>query len=128
MSTTLTISDSEKYVSIVVAPTTMYIDDAPFTTLLDTLDAVNQIMPITTVSQSGTTYTVTLKDARAYAVTVVAGSVSTGPGVAAVEPKSEVVSTSYWNKDEVTVLQGLATVINTLLLGYGMTDITVNYS
>jgi hypothetical protein len=122
---TVTLNDAQKTISLNV-PSGMLSDNLTIEQLTTALDAVNVVMPISSVSLSGLSYTLTLKDSRSYQVTVAAGTPSNAPGIAALPPTSQIVSSSYWAASEINVL--LAAAINQLLLNGGMTAMTVTYA
>jgi hypothetical protein len=115
---TLVLNDSQKDISITVA-NNMNVDNAAISQLTSTLDVVNIIMPISTIGLSGSTYTVTLKDARVYAVDV---------NGSATPPSFQFTSPSFWNQMETIALQGLATALNYLILVSNMSALTVIYA
>lgn len=118
MSANLTLSDAEKSITMTVASAACEEDDQNVVALTSALEQVNALMPIASISLSGMTYTVTLKDARTFAVTVQSGT----------PPTSQITSASYWNHNEIDALQVLETAMMTLLMVEGMTALTITYA
>lgn len=116
---TIDLNDPEKSICITVGDPTVESNDPPILALLEALDTFHDALPIATVSMSGSGYTVTLKDARQYAVDIRAGNPAT----------FHLASDDYWAKAEQAFLTLLGGTINSLvLMPNGMTSLEVSYA
>jgi hypothetical protein len=115
--TTLAIDDGQKTIAIVAAAP-LKVNDANVLALLVVLDQVNALCPLASlVFTDGVTYTVTLKDSRAYAVAITLGA----------PPTFQITSASSWNQSEQTLLRALAAAFNALAIGGGVSVLTATY-
>jgi len=115
---TLTVGDDDKTVSITLTDATLGTEDAPFVSLLGSVETVNAMIPMATTTYGTGTCTITMKDARLYVV-----NLNPGPPVTA-----QFVSTSYWKPEEFTVLRTLAEMVFNLVEQHGMTAMTITYA
>ena len=116
----LTTSDSIKSVSITTSRP-LSIEGSDAGSFLEALDLINSTMPVDTVTFSGTSYTVTLKDARSYTVDIHIAGAPPPP------PTFKLTSTSYWSRDEAAVLPVLGQSIAMLFIVDGLTAISVTF-
>jgi hypothetical protein len=114
---TLALNDAQKSIALTVS-VAAETDDPYILGFLTALDTMNATLPIASISLSGATYMVTLKDARTYTVAIQVGS----------PPTFQITSTAYWSKGEETILQILGLALNNLILVDGMTALTVTYN
>jgi len=78
----------------------------------------NFVCPISTIALSGSTYTITLKDARTFAITFDGNT----------PPNFMVGSSSYWSQQEFTLLRAFLLAMLNMTLIAGMTDLEVTYN
>jgi hypothetical protein len=117
VSTTLTLNDAQKSISLtLIAP--LMENDPAIIQLSSALDTANAVVPLASIGMVSTTYTVTTKDARTYMVNVQAGIPFT----------VQLTSAAFWTQTEKVALEGLGAAMNFLILAKGLSAITVTYA
>lgn len=117
MSSPLTYTDVQKTVSITCAAQPK-LTDGPVTALNLAMDAANTLTPIASISLSGATFTITLKDARVYSVSIQAGS----------PVKYKFTGPDFFTLQEFDTLRAIGNAVSALTASNALTDFTATYN